>query len=121
MDAPETSQLGSQGRKKTALIIVGIAIITLIGALILGFYFLRNKTAGPSPAAPATTPAMEEEVPASETPAAVTETEETGSQAAAAGAAIDFDYELNRMDAQADSVNSDDFKDNELSDSEIGL
>jgi hypothetical protein len=39
----------------------------------------------------------------------------------AAGSAFDFDYELKKLDDQNNSVNPDDFNENEMSDVNIGL
>jgi hypothetical protein len=65
----------------------------------------------------ATTPAAT----SSETTAPTAETAEPETAAPSAASAIDFDYEASQLDAQANSVNSTDFSDSDVTDAAIGL
>ena len=102
----------------------------LLGALIIGgalYYFYKLR-----PAAPVTTMSTVEQkatpqptatpaVTGNEATLPAAETAEPGTTAPPTTSSIDFDYEANQLDAQANSVNPTDFSDSDATDAAIGL
>lgn len=117
---------GEPQKKFSSSVLINI----LLGALIVGgvlYYFYKLKPAAPvttiptveqnatqEPAATPTTTGSEATLPAAETI-------EPGTTAPVTASAIDFDYEASQLDAQANSVNSTDFSDSDVTDAAIGL
>ena len=107
-----------------------VLINIILGALIIGgalYYFYKMRPAAPVTTTPATEQKISPEsaaLPAAtgnETASPPAETAEPGATAPSATSAIDFDYEASQLDAQANSVNSTDFSDSDVTDTAIGL
>lgn len=121
--APETPEGKSSS---VALIIIVILALLIVAGIVYYFFKLRQPAAvTPLPAVQQTQPASSEPVtPAATTPAETSGTEtapQTPAAQSGSGNQVDFNFEVKQLDNQANSVNSGDFSDNDVSNAAIGL